>query len=426
MVSTSRARLYACIIFSSLVPYSLSGPAPSFIRRNTQETCTDESSYRLSVNGIANEPCSWIDDANEARHVLARRQEHCSIAATRNACKRACGECCGDNNLHTFNVFDEIDLTYTSVTCSWLTQNQQRRDFYCGSKGLSCPSSCGYCTAGQGRAFTTMPTKSPSKSPSRSPSKSPSMSPTMSPTNLPSMIPTAYPSVAPSSQPSSKPSSHPSSRPSFRPSILPETGAIITNEANEREGEDARDALAEGGRADGGRSAEQGVSLYFWIPAIGGLCLLVTLGTIYIVHTKINQMKRRKREETPVVLIEADSASSIALNEYIPEEPSTCSEFCAVWPNQNEINGSSEEDPNNFDTISVTSRAISSISQAAASLSELAASQFPKSPNVIVREKMPPLPNSITFGGDKAGTIEEGDETEEKDTANNSSNDLEK
>lgn len=114
------------------------------ILTETDETkCQDNPDFRILINAKKgrSEPCSWIDDGDNIDEVLFRRKEQCKKAEVKKACRRSCGECCGDNDNHTFDVKGG-----KSGSCSWLAENNSRIAEYCPMKEASCPETCGVCT----------------------------------------------------------------------------------------------------------------------------------------------------------------------------------------------------------------------------------------------------------------------------------------
>ena len=113
------------------------------------DTCIDEENFELLINKVKDRwvPCSWIDDAYKVEDVEIRREAQCSKWTVKNSCPRACGSCCGDNPSHKFFVKDE-NMISVKVSCGWLAKDTSRRERYCPQKKLSCPSSCGFCNAG--------------------------------------------------------------------------------------------------------------------------------------------------------------------------------------------------------------------------------------------------------------------------------------
>lgn len=193
-------------------------------------TCEDDPNFTILINVSTGRTasCSWIDDAYQLSDVEFRREKQCSKPDVQQACRRACGECCGDNTAHVFNHI-QPGGGVTWVNCHWLTENLLWRDAYCGMKQGSCPESCGICPTNRPTASptiqptvspTVLPTSSPSNSPSKELSLKPSVAPTSPPTNIGSYIPSVMHSSNPSEQFSSRPSSTLSTSPSLLPSSL--------------------------------------------------------------------------------------------------------------------------------------------------------------------------------------------------------------
>lgn len=111
--------------------------------------CQDLPGFRLIVDKWTGEsqPCSWIDDAFSFEDVNARRTTHCSKPNVKHACKRACGECCGDNQDHRW-FFETEDGNRRKASCSWLAKGEdKRREDHCELKKGSCPKACNECNA---------------------------------------------------------------------------------------------------------------------------------------------------------------------------------------------------------------------------------------------------------------------------------------
>ena len=189
-----------------------------------QTTCRDDPNFRLLINVEKNrwEPCSWIDDAFGEGDVLFRRSKQCWKPDVKAACRRACGECCGDNKSHSFDVFVNNELQ--SVGCDWLTENPAM----CDIKKATCPDSCGECiyptnppAVSPIASPTLKPTKNPTAKPTTSPTASPTANPTKVPTRLPTSKPTKDPTVRPAVKPSMAPTRAPTSSPSKGPSVSP-------------------------------------------------------------------------------------------------------------------------------------------------------------------------------------------------------------
>lgn len=143
-------------------------------------SCQDDATFELAINAQGRyEPCTWIDINNN--DTVFRRSKQCipKKQDILNACPRACGTCCGDNPIFTFNLKDHS--TYGSITanCEWVAGDQMRKTEFCGANvQFSCPGACGLC---------------------------PTSSPTMNPTSSSTMNPTSTTSVLSSTSPSSSP-----------------------------------------------------------------------------------------------------------------------------------------------------------------------------------------------------------------------------
>ena len=111
--------------------------------------CQDLPGFRLIVDKWTGqtEPCSWIDDAFSFEDVEVRRNTFCPKPHVRQACRRACGECCGDNKDHRF-FFETEEGKTRKASCSWLAEgDEKRRKKHCELKKGSCPKTCNECDA---------------------------------------------------------------------------------------------------------------------------------------------------------------------------------------------------------------------------------------------------------------------------------------
>jgi len=103
---------------------------------NAQQ-CVDDVDYRY---GTVTQTCSWIrDDEN-------RRQDLCMNKRVALNCPFSCGYCCENDLKYSLNV-----KSGSSKKCSWLANNQYRKDKWCGEfrNGQlvqdGCSEACGVC-----------------------------------------------------------------------------------------------------------------------------------------------------------------------------------------------------------------------------------------------------------------------------------------
>jgi hypothetical protein len=196
-----------------------------------EPTCQDDPNFRFVINAQTGRsvPCSWIDDGYKLEDVLFRREAQCFKSNVANACKRACGECCGDNKKHTFQHLDNQG-NISWVNCEWLSTRPFWKDFYCEWKKGSCPETCGVCPNIRVPVPTNAPvTKSPTLKPSPNPTLRPTSKPTKGPSKSPSSRPTSRPTVAPTLSPTSIPTILSSERPSSKTLTPTKTKITKTN-----------------------------------------------------------------------------------------------------------------------------------------------------------------------------------------------------
>ncbi len=118
-----------------------------------QPSCADDPNFRLLINAQTGrtEPCSWIDDA-DVKEVQFRRQAQCFKPEIKAACKRACGQCCGDNPDH--RIVQNNGNWIKEVPCLWLGYDEQdgerRKEKFCEKHKAACPDSCGVCSDVEG------------------------------------------------------------------------------------------------------------------------------------------------------------------------------------------------------------------------------------------------------------------------------------
>jgi len=101
------------------------------------QRCANDVDYAY---GTVTQACNWI------RHDENRRQELCMNTAVALNCPISCGHCCDNDLKYSFNV-----NAGSSERCSWLANNQDKKDKWCG-KFLNgqliqdgCPKECGIC-----------------------------------------------------------------------------------------------------------------------------------------------------------------------------------------------------------------------------------------------------------------------------------------
>jgi len=110
--------------------------------------CHDNPDFRILINADTGrvEPCTWIDDpSQDIDEIKFRRDEQCFKSDINVACKRACGECCGDTSI-SFKYTNSETGERRDVDCAWLANApEKRRKRVCLLKKSSCPEACGEC-----------------------------------------------------------------------------------------------------------------------------------------------------------------------------------------------------------------------------------------------------------------------------------------
>lgn len=105
-----------------------------------KSTCHDNSLFRK--DGQSRKSCDWIGRGTR------RRLNNCSSPDVQKNCPQACELCCSDDKDYKF-----LTKIGTEKHCTWLGQNQERRDRYCHEINngalvkIKCGVSCGRCTS---------------------------------------------------------------------------------------------------------------------------------------------------------------------------------------------------------------------------------------------------------------------------------------
>ncbi len=146
----------ACGNCPTQAPITPLSQAPS---TQPSKSCRDNPGFSFLKNGSSDKEvsCSWIDDAYDDVDVEFRREKHCSKDDVKENCKRACGECCGDNEIHNFQYLNSEANKFKVVDCEWLADRSDKlREKICTMKKLSCPEACDSCPMVEGMEGATV------------------------------------------------------------------------------------------------------------------------------------------------------------------------------------------------------------------------------------------------------------------------------